>query len=97
MKLTGDEQERTPLGPAFRGLEAGLDPAGTGVMGIGLAAEVLEVWGVMAGLLRPRWQRGLCSSERLTLGAVALGDGALALQDRQEAADPLGKEGEDAE
>lgn len=45
MKLTGDEQERTHLGPAFTGLEAGLDPAGTGVMGIGLAAEVLEVWG----------------------------------------------------
>ena len=56
MKLTGDEQERTHLGPAFRGLEVGLVPAGTGVMGIGLAAEVLEVWGVMAGLLRTRWQ-----------------------------------------
>jgi hypothetical protein len=68
-------------------------------MGIGLAAEVLEVWGVMAGLLRPRCQRGWSSIELLILRAVALGDGALVLQDWQAAADPKskGQEGECAE
>ena len=46
----------------------------------------------MAGLLWTRWLTGLCSSERLRLGAVALGYGALSLQDWQEAADAQGQD-----
>ena len=51
----------------------------------------------MAGLLWTRWLTGLCSSERLILGAVVLVEGALALQDGHEAADAQGKKREGAE
>ena len=54
--------------------------------------------GPNGSFLGTRWQRGCCSIERLILGAVALWDRALALQDGQEAADDAqGQDGEGAE
>ena len=67
-------------------------PAGSGAIGIDPVAEGLGAWGWMAGLLWTRWLTGLCSSERLRLGAVSLGYGALSLQDWQEAADAQGQD-----
>ena len=70
------------VGPFLRGL------AGFGAIGAGPAAQGLGVGDWIAGPLGTSRQRGCCSSERLVLGGVALGDyWALALQDGQEAAD----------
>lgn len=72
-------------------------PAGSGAIEFGPAAEGLAVSGWTAGLLWTRWLKGCSSNERLSLGDVALGDGALALQDWDHAADAQGQEAEGAE